>query len=200
MTVVIARLDSLLRRGLADALGEDPRIRVLASELGHAQLEQAVTDLSPKVAILDGSVEQALLARVKASRPRTGVVVLVRDPEALFGTLVVAAGATCVAQSTGSGSLRAAVHLAAEGERVFIGAEGQHSSRPYPVGAESLTERELEIFPFLSVGRSYREIAALLDIGVATVRSHAISICRKLRVGSKRELIGMQSPPPLPEG
>ena len=47
------------------------------------------------------------------------------------------------------------------------------------------------MLPLLHSGRSNREIAAALQIGVETVRTHARNIYRKLGVSSRRELLGV---------
>jgi DNA-binding CsgD family transcriptional regulator len=64
---------------------------------------------------------------------------------------------------------------------------------PTPAGGSTagrslLTPREAEVIPMLQCGRSNPEIAAALQIGVETVRTHARNIYRKLGVSSRREL------------
>ena len=56
--------------------------------------------------------------------------------------------------------------------------------------SESLTRRESEVLRLLADGRSSREIAASLAIGVETVRSHVKHILRKLKVHSRVEALG----------
>ena len=51
------------------------------------------------------------------------------------------------------------------------------------------------MLPLLQLGRSNAQIAATLQIGTETVRTHARNIYRKLGVSSRRELAA----PPAPD-
>lgn len=52
-----------------------------------------------------------------------------------------------------------------------------------------LTDREEEILALLSQGLQYKEIAAKLDVGVSTVRTHLHTIYVKLHVTSRTEAV-----------
>jgi two-component system, NarL family, response regulator LiaR len=54
-------------------------------------------------------------------------------------------------------------------------------------GIPSLTPRELEVLASLMAGKTNREIAAELSIGVGTVKSHLSSIYAKLGVWNRTE-------------
>ncbi|MCR6641850.1 MAG: response regulator transcription factor [Sporocytophaga sp.] len=54
---------------------------------------------------------------------------------------------------------------------------------------ELLTERESEILQFLSVGKSYKTIAAELNISLDTVKFHIKNIYIKLQVSNKEDAI-----------
>jgi DNA-binding NarL/FixJ family response regulator len=56
-------------------------------------------------------------------------------------------------------------------------------------GGGHLTEREEQILSLLSKGLQYKEIAARLDVGVSTVRTHLHTIYVKLHVNSRTEAI-----------
>lgn len=56
---------------------------------------------------------------------------------------------------------------------------------------DSLSQREMQIARSFTEGRSYKEIAAVLDISPATVRTHISTIYLKAQVNSKIELAGM---------
>jgi DNA-binding NarL/FixJ family response regulator len=56
-------------------------------------------------------------------------------------------------------------------------------------GPGQLTEREEQILAHLSKGLQYKEIAARLDVGVSTVRTHLHTIYVKLHVNSRTEAI-----------
>ncbi len=57
-----------------------------------------------------------------------------------------------------------------------------------PTNAEALSRREAEVAAAYAAGRSYKAIARELELSPATVRSHLLSIFRKLGVHNKIEL------------
>jgi DNA-binding NarL/FixJ family response regulator len=194
VTAVVGRFEPLVHRGLTQGLREDDQVRVLASDLKVAALERVVAEQAPRVAILNETVDHSLLVRLKSSQPTTGVLILADDPPRLYRTLMLAVGARWLARSASTADVLAAVHLAAEGETALLAADGQRV-QPRSLSKEhSLTPRERKVLEQLSKGRSYGEIALALHIGPETVRTHTVRICRKLKVRSKRDLIGWGGP------
>ncbi|MGA9285446.1 MAG: response regulator transcription factor [Solirubrobacteraceae bacterium] len=194
VTVVVGQLDPLTRFGLAHVLREDPGVEVLASDLQYTELEHAVAQRLPRVAVLDESEEPLALARLRSAHPATGVIVLAHNPSHSYGLRLLTSGATCLARSVSATEILAAIHLTSSGERVFVASDGNRLERRYPSNASTLTPRETEVLAHLSRGRSNPEIARTLQISVETVNTHVASIRRKLNVQSKRELIGMPVP------
>jgi DNA-binding NarL/FixJ family response regulator len=142
-TVAIGRLTPLVSDGVAHVLGADPGPEVLASDLDPDELESLVAQ--PTVMIVGDAEEHALLMRLKSRRPATGLLVLADDPSNLLGTTLLADGVTCVAQTTATVALRAAVHLTAQGDSVFVGIDGQRVQRPSRDRLRSLTGRETQV-------------------------------------------------------
>ena len=52
---------------------------------------------------------------------------------------------------------------------------------------EKLSKREGEILSLLSRGLLYKEVAGALNISINTVRTHVVSIYRKLQVRSRSD-------------
>ena len=191
VSVFIGRFDPLLAYGLLDVLNTDHTISILADFLDEAAIARTIAQRLPAVAILDENVEYALLARLKASQPTLGVLVLARAPAQLYGTLLLAIGVTCLAQTASAADIVTAVHLAARGKPAFFAGDGDRVTRLSSIDAGVLTRREAQVFDYLSRGKSYSEIAFALQIAYETVRTHTRRICRKLEVNSRLALIGM---------
>src|SRR5580692_7991164 len=192
VTVVIGCFEPLLGAGLKMQLGGDSGVGVLASEVDDAMLEEVVERDRPRVVIVGETVESDVVARLKTGRSVAGVLVLAQAPSAQWGTLLLASGVSCVARSTSVVDLLAAIRSAAAGEPMLVDrAAGRVERRRR---GEALTPRELEVFGHLVLGRSYAWIARKLGIAPTTARSHTVSICRKINVASKRELIGLVLP------
>lgn len=56
-------------------------------------------------------------------------------------------------------------------------------------GIEALSAREKEVLHFLAKGMLYKEIGAMLDISVETVKKHLAKIYGKLHVQNRTEAV-----------
>jgi DNA-binding NarL/FixJ family response regulator len=52
-----------------------------------------------------------------------------------------------------------------------------------------LTDREREVLQLLAEGRSNKEVAAMLDVGVSTVDTHRMNLMQKLNLHSTAEIV-----------
>ena len=52
-----------------------------------------------------------------------------------------------------------------------------------------LTDREREILQLLAEGRSNKEVAALLDVGLSTVETHRANLMQKLNLHNTAEIV-----------
>jgi DNA-binding NarL/FixJ family response regulator len=52
-----------------------------------------------------------------------------------------------------------------------------------------LTDREREVLQLLAEGRSNKEVAALLDVGVSTVETHRANLMQKLNLHNTAEIV-----------
>jgi DNA-binding NarL/FixJ family response regulator len=143
--------------------------------------------------ILGETVEYDLLVRLKANQSVMGALVLAQTPSAQCQTLLLANGVSCVARSASVSELFAAIRLAAAGEPAFVRAGGGWVARRRP-GEGLLTPRESEVFELLVLGWSYPKIGRALNIEPESARKYTVSICHKLNVPGKQELIGMHLP------
>jgi DNA-binding NarL/FixJ family response regulator len=191
VTAVVGRFDPLVGHGLTHVLDSDPRVHVIASGLEYAELERTVVDRAPEVAVLDETAEPFAPTRLRSLQPATGVIVIAHNPSQAYGMSLLTSGATCLARSASEADILAAIHFTAQGGRLFVSVDGERAERRYPNDACLLTPRETEILEHLSVGRSNPEIARALQIGAETVHTHVAHIRQKLKVQSKRDLIGI---------
>ena len=196
ITVVVGQLPPLVGLGLTDVLRMDRTIHVLASGLADGELAHTIASQAPHIAILGETVAHSELRHLQAVQPRTTVLVLAHDPEHADGLRALASGASCLARTASPTELLGAIHLTAQGTRVFVAPGGQRIERRYPDASIllTLTAREAQVAALVSEGRSNPEIASALHISVETVRTHVATILRKLNVQSRRELIGMRLP------
>jgi two-component system nitrate/nitrite response regulator NarL len=189
-TVVIARFDDLLARGLSELIEGDPSLTIAAADVEHRRIPVVLRAHRPDVAILDaGALGRFAEVRDLSSRhPGTRLVLLANDPSTVECAQLLAFGASaCLGRNTQARDVLNAIHLASRGLQVVPrakpGSQGQSIA-----GGHLLTPREADVLPLLQQGRSNAQIALALYVSVETVRTHARNIFRKLGVSSRREL------------
>lgn len=189
VSVVVARFEDLVDRGLAALIDEDDHIDLRARGVAHERLPAAIAEHRPRVALLNyGSLRTPLEVReLVAGHPDTHLIVLANRPSPQECNQMLAFGATaCLSKETQARDVLSAIHLASRGLQVLRRTAGEVAAPAS--GPELLTPREAVVLELLQGGRSNGEIAAELHVGVETVRTHARNIYRKLGVRSRREL------------
>jgi DNA-binding NarL/FixJ family response regulator len=189
VSVVVARFEDLVDRGLGALIEEDEHLELRARSVPHERLPAAIAEHAPQVALLNyGSLRTPLEVReLVAAHPGTHLVVLANRPSPAECNQMLAFGATaCLSKETQARDVLNAIHLASRGLHVLRRTDADPLP---PQGPELLTPREAAVLELLQAGRSNGEIAAELHVGVETVRTHARHIYRKLGVRSRRELV-----------
>jgi DNA-binding NarL/FixJ family response regulator len=202
ITVVLARFDDLLARGLRELIESDPSLAIVAADVEHRRIPVVLRAHRPDVAIIDAGA-LAKLAEVRelsGQHPATRMILFTEDPSMTTSAQLLAFGASaCLGRDTQSRDVLHAIHLASRGLQVTPrGAPDRPGGQV--AGGSLLTQREAEVLPLLQQGRSNAQIAVALQVGVETVRTHARNIYRKLGVSSRRELAAPPTPtPPTPD-
>lgn len=188
VSVVLARFEDLIDRGLQALVDEDRNLDLRARGVPHERLPAAIAEHEPQVALLNyGSLRTPLEVReLVAAHPATHLVVLANRPSPAECNQMLAFGATaCLSKETQARDVLSAIHLASRGLHVLR----QTDAEPLAArGPELLTPREAAVLELLQTGRSNGEIASELHVGVETVRTHARHIYRKLGIRSRRQL------------
>jgi DNA-binding NarL/FixJ family response regulator len=191
VSVVVARFEDLVDRGLRALIEEDDHLELRARGVPHEQLVATIASHRPQVALLNyGSLRTPLEVReLVATHPDTHLIVLANRPSPQECSQMLAFGATaCLSKETQARDVLSAIHLASRGLQVLRRTAGDAADAPLQSGPELLTPREAVVLDLLQGGRSNGEIAAELHVGVETVRTHARNIYRKLGVRSRRQL------------
>jgi DNA-binding NarL/FixJ family response regulator len=192
ITVMLARFEDLVARGLRDFVEEDPSLDVIAADVPPDRLTAVVADARPQVAILNfGTLASPLeLHQLSSRHPETRLVLLASRPTPSECRQLLAFGATaCLSKDTQARDILNAIHLASRGMHVLP--RTRREGVPEGIGPELLTPREADVLELLQAGRANAEIALALHVGIETVRTHARNIYRKLGVRSRRDLASM---------
>lgn len=188
IAVAITRFEDIVGRGLTALVQEDPNLSLLAAGVPPEHLAATLAEHAPDVAILNfaGLTGAAELRDLHASFPQIRLVVLVNDPSTAECRQLIGFGAAaCLSKTIEGRDLLHAIHLASRGLQVLPagGSQAYGTSDAAP-----LTAREADVLELLQDGRSNAEIAAVLQVGIETVRTHVRHIYRKLGVSTRREL------------
>jgi two-component system nitrate/nitrite response regulator NarL len=189
----------LYRDGLAEILGGQRQIAVVASlAYGDGDLE-AAERLEPEVVLLDvaGSEGESALRRFVGRLPQAHFVALtVSDSEAQIVACAEAGVDGFLTCTSSLAELVAAVESAARGESVcppkvaavlLRRVQTLSRGRPRAGAATRLTPREHEILELLSVGLSNKQIARHLSIELSTAKNHVHNILAKLGVHQRAD-------------
>lgn len=192
--VVVADTQPLYRDAMAHAVKFRPDLELVGQTRGADDTLAAIRDLEPDVAVLDLSLtdqqgREVLEAIITGSLPTRVLFLAGRLEPALAYGAIESGAAGCLSKEAEARHICDAIVAIARGETVlapqaqtFLADEirtRRRGERPL------LTEREQQVLELVAEGRSAREIAGTLHLGVGTVKSHLLHIYDKLGVSER---------------
>ena len=202
MRVLLADDHSIVRRGL----------RALLEEAGHTVVAEAGDGLEairlceehrPDLLILDigmprlNGIEVAARTQ-KLPRP-PGVIILSMYGDESYIIRALSAGARAyLLKSATDEDLLPAVQAVASGKPFFSPAVAAVLVEDYVRRLQTrgltdsfllLTDREKEVLQLLAEGRSNKQVATLLDLGLSTVETHRANLMQKLGLHNTAEIV-----------
>ena len=198
MKILIADDHGIVRRGLQQiiALRADWTV---AGEVSHAdEVLPALRRQHFDVVILDVSLSDRsgidVLASIHAELPSLPVLMLSMHAEQQYAIRCLRAGAAgYIQKDTSPEELIAAIERVAAGRRYVSEAVGEQLAARLLLGDkephERLSDRELEVFRLLAVGRTATGVAEALNISVKTVSTYRARILEKTGFGSNADII-----------
>jgi NarL family two-component system response regulator LiaR len=195
--VLIAEDHAIVRKGLCALLATEADIEVAGeAQDGHEAIHLAAT-VAPDVILMDLMMPeldglQAITA-IRERRPDTRILVLTSfaGDDKIFPA--IRAGALgYLLKDSGPDELVTAIRQVYEGESALHPSVARKLLRELAGGgcepaAEALTEREVEVLQHVARGLSNRQIAGILTISEATVRTHVSNILAKLNLDSRTQ-------------
>jgi DNA-binding NarL/FixJ family response regulator len=196
--ILIADDHELVRKGLVSIITHShPEWKIVAEASDAASAIAQGLELKPSVAILDLSMPDQsgldVARQLIEALPEIRVLILTMHAAAPILRQLRKAGVHAyLAKNEAPSRLVRAIERILEGEPFFASASAE---RPYVEAPEYvpvqflLTSRELQVLRLLVMGKSNKELAAMLDMSVRTAESHHASILEKLRVESLGDLV-----------
>ena len=192
ITVLLVDDHGLVRRGFRRMLEDEPGIQVVGEASDGNDAVEAAARLHPAVVVMDfalPSMNGAVATRcILKARPETAVLILSMHSEPSYVRTCLDAGARgYLLKNAMDLELVDAVRRVAAGERVLDQRLGSLAEREED--APSLTTRELEVLQLIVLGRSNKEIAAVLGLSANTVAVHRANIMQELGIHNTAELV-----------
>lgn len=184
----------VVTRSLKAWLESFPDFRVVGIAASGEELLARLDEWKPDVILQDLLIPGGIdgietTRRVLARATGTKVVALTAsvDEPRMMGVLRVGASGY-IRKDAEPETLVAAVRAVARGKTYLDPAVAEVVRRAADV-RETLTARELEVLRLVALGRSNRDISALLNIGEETVKSHVSHLLGKLQVSNRAQAI-----------
>lgn len=192
----------LVREALRTALSRELDLQVCGEAENQRQALAAVAACKPALAIVDLALKDSdgleLIREISHRYPEVLTLVLSMHDEMHFAERAVRAGANgYISKQEATTRILDAVRTVLRGEIYWSeGVAAQVASKAARPDAAArrlpydlLSERELQVFEFIGMGRGTAQTAASLHIDVTTVESHRSRIKRKLGCGTAADLL-----------
>ena len=202
MRVLLADDHGIVRRGL----------RSLLEETGHSVVAEAADGLEavrlceehrPDLLIIDigmpklSGIEVAARAQ-KLDRPPAVIILSMHADEAYIIRALAAGARAYLLKDATDEDLVPAIRAVASGKPFFSPAVTAVLVEDYMRTLQKrgltdsyhlLTDREKEVLHLLAEGRSNKEVATLLDLGLSTVETHRANLMQKLNLHNTAEIV-----------
>ena len=202
MRVLLADDHAIVRRGLRGLL-EAAGFTVVAEAADGLDAIRLCEEHRPDTMILDigmprlNGIEVAARA-MKLDRPPGVIILSVHGDESYIMRALAAGARAYLLKSATDEDLIPAVRAVAAGKPYFSPAVTavlvedymrQLQQRGLTDSYHLLTDREKEVLQLLAEGRSNKEVATLLDLGVSTVETHRSNLMQKLNLHNTAEIV-----------
>jgi DNA-binding NarL/FixJ family response regulator len=200
--VIVVDDHPLFRERLCQLINNEPGLEICGEAETAQQALEIIRERTPGLAIVDITLKTSsgleLIKSIRALSIGVPVLVLSMHDEALYAERAMRAGASgYIAKSQEAAQVLAAVRIVLSG-RIYLSEEMTSSflktfimsaSRTVPRPLDRLSDRELQILDLIGRGRTTRDIANLLKVGVATVDTYRARIKEKMNFRNATDLL-----------
>jgi DNA-binding NarL/FixJ family response regulator len=200
--VLIVDDHPIVRQGLAQLINQEKDLEVCGQAEEAHEAMQAIHQLQPDLVIVDIALKDTsgmeLIKDLKVRYPNLPVLTLSMHDEAVYGERALRAGAKgYIMKQEATENVVTAIRRVLAGE-VYVSNRMAASMVSKLVGggaraigspAETLSDRELEVFRMIGEGYSTREMAEKLHLSIKTIETYRAHIKDKLGLQDANELL-----------
>jgi two-component system response regulator NreC len=203
LRVLLADDHAIVRRGLRSLLETEPGLDVVAEAGDGLEAIKLAEEHEPDIAILDIGMPKLngieVAARLQKLRRPPQVIILSMHADESYIIRALSAGARAyLLKDATDEDLIPAVRTVASGKPFFSPAVAgvlvddyvrQLQTRGLTDSYHLLTDREKEVLQLLAEGRSNKEVAQILNLGLSTVETHRSNLMQKLNLHNTAEIV-----------
>jgi two-component system, NarL family, response regulator NreC len=201
--VLLADDHGIVRRGLRALLETEPGLTVVAEAADGLEALRLCAEHQPDTLILDiampklNGIDVAARTQKMERPPRVIILSMHTDESYIIRALAAGARGYLLKDATDE-DLLPAIRAVAAGRPFFSPAVTavlvedyvrQLHARGLADSYHLLTDREKQVLQLLAEGRSNKEAATLLDLGVSTVETHRANLMQKLNLHNTAEIV-----------
>jgi DNA-binding NarL/FixJ family response regulator len=203
--VLVADDQTLVREGLVMLLGLLPNVEVVGSAADGEEAVRMVAGEDPDIVLMDLRMPRCdgveATRRIREGHPRTQVIVLTTyaDDESILSA--IRAGARgYLTKDSGAKQIQEAIATVQAGHALLepsiqgrllqaLTGEGGAGAQSRGRTPDELTPREVEVLRLIAKGRNNQEIARLLFVSEATVKTHINNLFSKIDVRDRAQAV-----------
>jgi DNA-binding NarL/FixJ family response regulator len=203
LRVLLADDHAIVRRGLRSLLESETTLAVVGEAADGMEALRLCASEKPDLMIVDiampmlNGIEVTARAQ-KLDRPPAVVVLSMHADESYILRALAAGARAYLLKDATDEDLLPAIRTVAAGKPFFSPAVSavlvdeymrRLQSRGLTDSYDLLTDREKEILQLLAEGRSNKEVATLLNVGLSTVETHRANLMSKLNLHNTAEIV-----------
>lgn len=203
MKILLADDHGIVRRGMRALLEREPDVEVVAEAADGLETIRLFEAARPDVAILDIAMPRLngieVTTRLLKLAASLKVVILSMYADESYVVRALAAGAKAyLLKEATEDDLVPAVRAVVAGKSFFSPAVSrvlledyvrQLKQRGMEDSYHLLTDREREVLQLLAEGRSNKEVAVVLGVGLSTIETHRANLMQKLGLRNTAEIV-----------
>jgi DNA-binding NarL/FixJ family response regulator len=192
----------LFRERLCQLINHELDMQVCGEAEGAEQALGLIRSTRPNLAIVDVALKASsgleLIRSIKALSIGVPVLVLSMHEESVYADRALRAGASgYITKSQEAAEVLTAIRSVLAG-KIYLSPEmtndllknlGSTGTRGTPRSIDRLTERELQVLELVGRGRTTREIAEMLKLGIATIDTYRARIKEKMNLRNATDLV-----------